>query len=115
MKIIKGNTDCIIQTSSSSTVNKMGERETIWTDAYSFKGILSLQSGDSKYTSFNAKIEESTHIILCDYDANIYAFANQNVRIMAKGKMYDVLLIDNPDELDKQLEIYLKFVGGQNG
>jgi hypothetical protein len=35
--------------------------------------------------------------------------------MVINGKRYDVLLIDNPMELDtgSQLEFYLKFTGGQ--
>lgn len=111
---VKGNTLCVIQT-GTSTVNAISERETVWTDAVSFYGVLGMQSGDSKYNNFNAKIEESSHVIVCEYDDRIYSLADQNTRVIAKGKMYDVLQIDNPDELDEHLEIYLRYVGGQNG
>lgn len=97
------------------TYNEIGEKEIKWVDAFDFEGVLSLQSGDSKYSSFNAKIEESTHILTCDYHNGIYSLGKNNTRIRAKGMIYDVLLIDNPDELDVQLEIYLRFVGGKNG
>lgn len=97
------------------TYNEISEKEIKWVNAFDFEGVLSLQSGDSKYSSFNAKIEESTHILTCDYHNGIYSLAKNNTRIRAKGMIYDVLLIDNPDELDVQLEIYLRFVGGQNG
>lgn len=114
LKKVKGNTPFVIQKKGTSTVNAIGEKETTWVDAVSFEGVLALQSGDSKYANFNKKVEESSHILLCDYNADIYALADQDTRVIAKGKMYDVLLIDNPDELDIQLEIYLRFVGGQN-
>ena len=114
MRKIKGNTPFVIQT-GASTVNAIGEAVNEWVDAVSFMGVLGLQSGGSNYTTFNAKIEESTHVMTCDFNADIYALADQNTRMIAKGKMYDVLLIDNPDELDEHLEIYLKFIGGQNG
>lgn len=116
MRKVKGRTLCAIQTCTASGVNAMGEKVTVWADASEpFYGVLGLQSGDSKYSTFNAKIEESTHVLVCDFNSKIYALADQNTRIIAKGKMYDVLLIDNPDELDEHLEIYLRLVGGQNG
>ena len=104
----------MLQKKRISTVNAIGEREKPWIDAVSFSGVLGLQSGDSKYSNFNAKIEESTHILVCDYNSKIYALKDKDTRVICKGRMYDVLLIDNPDELDYQLEIYLRFVGGQN-
>ena len=93
---------------------KIGEFEKIWSDANRLTGWLGLQSGDSKYSSYNAKIEESTHVFLCDYDESVYKLAKEDTRMIIKGRVYDVLLIDNPDEMDEQLEIYLKLVGGFN-
>ena len=115
MANIGGNITGTIQTKNSSGKNAIGEAEITWSDAFSQVGWLSLQNGDSKRNIYNAKIEESTHIFLCDFNANIYALADQDTRMIIKGKIYDVLLIDNPDEMDEQLEIYLKKVGGQNG
>ena len=39
----------------------------------------------------------------------------ENARVTIAGKRYDVMLIDNPMELGErsQLEIYLKYTGGQ--
>ena len=115
MADIGGNITGVIQTKTSAGKNAIGEFENTWSDAFSSEGWLGLQRGDSKYTNFNAKIEESTHIFLCDFDADIYAIANQDTRMIIKGFVYDVLLIDNPDEMDEQLEIYLRRVGAWNG
>ena len=94
--------------------NAIGEPDIVCAEAFVHRGWLGLQNGDSKRTSFNAKIEESTHVFLCDYHEGIYALADQDTRMIIKGSMYDVLLIDNPDEMDEQLEIYLRKIGGQN-
>lgn len=112
---IGGNIIGVIQAKTDNGFNAIGEAETIWTDAHSQVGWLGLQNGDSKYRNFNAKIEESTHVFLCDFNADIYALADQDTRMILKGKVYDVLLIDNPDEMDEQLEIYLRKVGATNG
>lgn len=112
MANIGGNITGTIQT-KSTTKNAIGESVKAWADAFSRVGWLGMQSGDSKRTNFNAKIEESTHVFLCDYHSGIYALADQDTRMIIKGKMYDVLLIDNPDEMDEQLEIYLRKIGGQ--
>lgn len=112
MANIGGNITGTIQT-KSTTKNAVGESVKTWADAFSQVGWLGMQSGDSKRTNFNAKIEESTHVFLCDYHSGIYALADQDTRMIIKGKMYDVLLIDNPDEMDEQLEIYLRKIGGQ--
>ena len=112
---IGGNISGVIQTKTEGNKNFMGEVECGWTDAFTQKGWLGLQSGDSKRTNFNAKIEESTHVFLCDFNAGIYALSDQDTRMILKGFVYDVLLIDNPDELDEQLEIYLRRVGAWSG
>ena len=115
MANIGGNIVGIIQTKASEGKNAIGEAENIWTDTFYPFGWLGLQNGENKRTSFNAKIEESSHVFLTDFNADIYAFADSDTRMVLKGNVYDVLLIDNPDEMDEQLEIYLRKVGGQNG
>ena len=114
MARIGGNIDGIIQTNTTE-MNEIGEAAKAWLDAFNLHGWLGLQSGDSKYDKFNAKIEESTHVFLCDYHAGAYALASQDTRMLIKGHVYDVLLIDNPDEMNEQLEIYLRKVGAWDG
>lgn len=122
MANISGNITGTIQKKASDSKNAIGERVAEWKDAFFPIGWLGLQSGDSKYSNFSAKLEESTHVFLCDFDADIYALSRPDengktpiVRMVIKGIVYDVLLIDNPDEMDEQLEIYLRRVGAWNG
>ena len=114
MARIGGNIKGKIQT-KTTVKGADGEVEKVWSDAFELAGWLGLQSGDSKYNSFNAKLEESTHVFLCDYHAGAYALASQDTRMILKGFVYDVILIDNPDEMDAQLEIYLRKVGAFSG
>lgn len=111
---IGGNITGVVQTHTTSR-NAIGESVKEWVDAFSQIGWLGLQSGDSKYTNFNAKLEESTHVFICDYHSGIFGLADQDCRMIIKGMVYDVLLIDNPDEMNEQLEIYLRKVGAWNG
>ena len=123
MANIGGNLTGKIQTKTVAGKNAIGEAETAWADKYSISGWLGLQSGDSKYSNYSAKIEESTHVFLCDYHSGVYALTLPDpetkkvpdCRMLLKGVVYDVLLIDNPDEMDEQLEIYLRKVGAWNG
>ena len=115
MANIGGNITGVVQIKTSSGKNAIGEPEITWVSAFSKKGWLGLQTGDSKRTNFSAKIEESTHVFMCDFDAGIYALADQDTRMLLKNNVYDVVFIDNPDEMDEQLEIYLRKIGGQNG
>lgn len=122
MAKIGGNIRFAIQTKQTEkdeagniVTNEIGEPVEEWKTAHEFVGWLGLQSGDSKHTTYNAKVEESTHVFLCDFHAGIYSLADQNTRMIVKGFVYDVLLIDNPDEMNEQLEIYVKRVGAWNG
>ena len=114
MANIGGNTVGTIQV-KTTVKNAIGEAEPSWTDAFSSVGWLDLQSGDSKYSTNKAKLEESTHAFLCNYHSGIYALAGQDTRMIIKGMVYDVLLIDNPMEMNEQLEIYLRKVGAWDG
>lgn len=116
MANIGGSIYGTMQVRTSNGKNEIGEAVSVWTDAFTkVYGWLGLMSGDSKYSTYKSKVEESTHCFLCDYNADIYALAGVDVRMIFKGFVYDVLLIDNPDEMDEQLEIYLKRVGAWNG
>ena len=115
MANIGGNITGIVQIKTSAQKNEIGEKVNTWKDAASIVGWLGLQSGDSKRSVYYAKIEESSHVFLCDYNADVYALADKDVQMLIKGNVYDVLLIDNPDEMDEQLEIYLRKIGGQGG
>lgn len=114
MKGIGGNTTALIQV-STTVKNDIGERVKQWADAQSIKGWLDLQSGDSRYTTFHAKLQESTHIFIADYVALDSRITAETARMVINGKRYDILLIDNPMEMQEgsQWEFYLKFTGGQ--
>ena len=114
MANIGGNITGTIQT-YTTVKNAIGESEKTWSDAFRQVGWLGLQSGDSDYSNHNTKMEESSHVFLCDFRSDIYALADRDTRMIIKGFVYDVLLIDNPDEMNYQLEIYLRKVGAWNG
>ena len=107
--MIGGNTVAILQQKNGSTTNAIGERIQAWADAATLTGWLDLMNGDSKYTTHHAKLQESTHIFMCDY-VDIDRKTDDK-RLTINGVVYDVLLIDDPMELHQQLEIYLRFVG----
>lgn len=141
MKLIGGNLIALIQVKDKGTKNSIGETEHIWVDVASTKGFLDLSSGDSKHLPFNAKIQESSHIFLCDFQSfkglpggwvwNPFSFVNgvissatldenvdvtsENARVLIDGQIYQIQLIDDPMNLHQHLEIYLKYIGGQNG
>lgn len=106
--MIGGNIEAILQQKDGFTTNAIGERIHDWKDIQTLKGWLDLQNGDSKYAN-NAKLQESTHIFLCDYIA--IDRSPENKRLLVNGILYDVLLIDDPMELHQHIEIILKYVG----
>ena len=114
MRGIGGNTTAQIQVATTSR-NEIGETVNSWEDAQSLRGWLDLSSGDSRYSTFNAKIQESTHIFICDYVQLRGDIEAENSQMVVNGKRYDILLIDNPMEMGSgsQLEFYLRYTGGQ--
>ena len=119
--MIGGNVKAVLQVSTTER-NEIGERVPVWHDAVTLTGWLDLQSGDSKYTTYNAKMQESTHLFICDYlpipatlevEGKTVRVSAENARMVANSQRYDVMLIDNPMGLNKHLEIYLKYTGGQ--
>ena len=112
MKGIGGNIKAVFQT-RTTLKNAIGEAEEVWTDVQTIKGWLDLSSGSSAYSSYSSKIQESTHLFIADYVKP--NFQAESSRAVINSKHYDVMLIDNPMELGEgsQLEIYLKYTGGQ--
>lgn len=121
---IGGNTEGLFQVREKGVKNSIGACETEWYNCISIHGWLDLSTGDSKHTTFNAKIQESTHIFLCDYQSLIgnitidgqektVEVTSENARMIINSLVYDILLIDNPMNMNEQLEIYLRFIGGQ--
>ena len=114
MKGIGGNIKATFQVYTSNT-NDIGEHVQTWMDAQTVKGWLDQASGEARYTTYNAKILESTHVFIADYVSLDSRITAETSRIVINGKHYDILLIDNPMEMGtgSQLEVYLKFTGGQ--
>lgn len=108
--MIGGNVTAELQI-RTTVKNEIGESIKQWSTVQRITGWLDYQSGDSKYTSFSTKAQESTHVFVADYVAIDPRIVPENSRLKVNGKVYDVLLIDNPMELNKQLEIYLSFTG----
>lgn len=114
MRGIGGNINAVIQV-KDAVKNAIGEQVKEWTDVQTLRGWLDLSAGKSGYSSFHAKIQESTHIFIGDYvplDSRITA---ENSRMVINGNVYDIMLLDNPMELKSgsQWEIYLKYTGGR--
>ena len=136
---IGGNIYALLQVKGNGAKNGIGAFEYDWVDCTSLHGWLDLSAGDSKHSTFNAKIQESTHIFLCDFTNlknlstdlvwNPFSFltgvvsktdeqetvdvTSDNARMIVNGEVYEILLIDDPMNMHDHLEIYLRFIGGQ--
>lgn len=106
--MIGGNVNAILQKKVTSK-NQIGESISKWEDVQSLFGFLDLSSGSSQYDTYNAKIEESTHLFIMDYvpiDED-----EVNKRLLINGEPYEITLIDNPMGLNLHIEIFLKYTG----
>jgi head-tail adaptor len=110
--MIGGNIKGVFQVKTTTT-NAIGEHVEAWVDVQTLKGWLDLSGGEARYNAYQAKIQDSSHIFICDYVPLDSRITDENSRMVINGKRYDVKLIDNPMELNAHLEIYLKFTGGQ--
>lgn len=115
MRGIGGNTLVEIQIVSQSTVNEIGERVKTWETVQRIYGWLDFLSGEAKRTNFNSKIEESSHVFICDFVPLQIGVKADTARLICDGQIYDITLIDNPMGLKSgsQWEIYLKYTGKQ--
>lgn len=112
MSDVGGNTTAVIQV-STTIKNAIGSGVKAWEDVQTLTGWLDLSGGDSKYNTYSAKIQESSHIFLADYEPLDSRIKADNSRLVINGERYDVMVIDDPMGLHKHLEIYLKYTGGQ--
>lgn len=106
--MIGGNIDLVLEIKDGETKNELSEQVTSWKQHKTLCGFLDLSSGSTNYTNYNAKIEESTHLFICDY-IEIGA-RDTELRAVCNGDMYDVTYIDDPMNLHEHLEIFLKKV-----
>lgn len=114
MRGIGGNLRATVQL-KAVTKDEIGSDHVSWQDVQTLLGWLDLSGGKSSYSTYNTKIQESTHIFICDYVPLDDRIKAENARLLINGKRYDVMLLDNPMEMQagSQWEIYLKYTGGQ--
>lgn len=112
MKRIGGTTKAVISVSGTTT-NAIGEQVKTWTDAVTLKGWLDYVTGDSRMSPYHAKVQDSTHIFLCDWVRLPDSVTSETARVTIDGKRYAIRLIDDPMGLHQQLEIYLRYTGAQ--
>lgn len=111
--MIGGNKELIIQSlMDTSSYDSNGKKiEKYENKLNPILGWLDLMSGDSNY-DYKAKIEDSTHIFVCDY-VNLETVDIEISRALIENRIFEIKYIDDPMGLHQHLEIYLKLIGGQ--
>lgn len=74
-------------------------------------GWLDYQAGQASHLAYQAKVEDTTHVFISDYDAAYAALSEAGLSLVVEGKSYEVLLIDDPMGLHAHVETYLRHVG----
>ena len=112
--MIGGNLIATFQKFTTTKKNAIGENVREWSDVIQKKGFLDYVTGDTLNNTYNARIQESTHLLICDYfDFNALGITSENARIIIEGQIYSVQIIDDPMGRNQDLEVYLKYTGGQ--
>lgn len=105
--MIGGNLKGVLQI-KTTTKNEIGEKINSYKDLIELTGFLDFVSGDSSFrNNYKGKLEETTHVFICDY-TEIDTKENE-CRLIINNKKYDVLLIDDVMFLHEHLEILLKY------
>ena len=115
-----GNKKAVIQIKKTVS-DETGAPRAVFIDALEMEGWLDLLDGGSKHLSYNAKIQESTHVFLCGYRELMYRedgkpeirITPENSRMTVDGEIYEVMLYDDPMGMHGHLEVYLKYTGGR--
>lgn len=106
-------TEALFQVKTNAVKNAIGEKISTWQTVATKKGCFDLSGGSSSYTTYDAKIQESTHMFILPYfNYKALGIKSGNSRLVVESENYDIMLIDDPNNVHKQLEIYLKFTGG---
>lgn len=118
MAHIEGTTKAWIQVRDVEPDEYQMDRA-VWRDAFPepLCGVLDLTGADVSRQMMK-RVEDADYIFLCDYrDLKVdgQKLTTENSRMVIDGEIYDVLLYDDPLRLHEHLEIYLKYVGGQDG
>ena len=101
---------CKVERFKKVGVNEIGQSVREWCVDVVLRGWLDLRNELTNVTTFKSKVEQSTHIFIAkfqevDTDVRSARFVDH------LGRIYELLLIDNVMQMNRHLEIYLKYVG----
>lgn len=92
------------------TDDELGGITQEYQDVYTGEGYLDLLSGTNQNQIQNATIEQSTHVLICDYFENYQSKIKDKMYVVLGGRRYLITYVDDPVQAHDHLEIYLKYV-----
>lgn len=110
--MIGGNVELTVYNKLSYDKNEIGEVEPSNSEGEKIMGFLDYISGSADLSKFHAKVEESTHVFICDYADNVLMFNSAVTKCGVSGYGdFQILLVDDPMGLHQHIEVYLKYIG----
>lgn len=110
--MIGGNVELTVYNKMSHDKNEIGEVEPSNSEGEKIMGFLDYISGSADLSKFHAKVEESTHVFICDYADNALMFNSGVTKCDVSGYgEFQILLVDDPMGLHQHIEVYLKYIG----
>ena len=115
-----GNIDLVLKRKDGFTTNDIGEKIPNYIEYITLHGFLDMANTNTSHSTYNAKLQESTHYFICDYvelptftdeSGNVRKATINELKAYCNDKEYDVLWLDNPMELNYHYEIYLEYKG----
>lgn len=106
--MIGGNIDLVLK-QKVTTKNDIGENELSWVDYKTIHGFLDFMTEATGRTNYNSKIVDSDYVFICDYveiDKSI-----TEIKAYCDNKEFDISYIDDPMNLHRHIEIFLKYIG----
>ena len=106
--MIGGNIDLVLK-QKGTVKNGIGENVMSWIDYKTIHGFLDFSTEATGRTNYNSKIVDSDHVFICDYvEINKPII---ELKAYCNNKEFDITYIDDPMNLHKHLEIFLKYIG----
>lgn len=110
--MIGGNVELTVYNKLSYDKNEIGEVESSNSEGEKIMGFLDYISGSADLSKFHAKVEESTHVFICDYADKAWMFNSAVTKCNVTGYGdFQILLVDDPMGLHQHIEVYLKYIG----
>lgn len=109
---IGGNVSAVIEVKSTDD-NEIGAEREQWMAYRTVSGFLDMIGEGTDRTTMNRKVQDSNYVFLTDFIPLPPELNEENSRIRIANKIYEVRLYDDPMGMHEHLEVYLRYLGGQ--